>query len=76
MYTKQEKRVLEQILKAKSNQEIADTLFISRHTVKAHVEHLLKKSNTSSRIELIIKTMNEEIERLRNIITENDIPLQ
>ena len=73
MYTAQEKRVLELILKAKSNKEIAEELFISKHTVKAHVEHLLRKSNTASRIELIVKTMNKEIDRLKNIITENDL---
>ena len=35
-----------------SNPEIADRLFVSRHTVHTHVSHILAKLGFGSRVEL------------------------
>lgn len=70
MYTEQEKIVFQLLMQGKNNREIAEKLVISRHTAKAHVEHILCKSNTHSRIELIIKTLNAEIDQLKRTIEE------
>lgn len=55
-----EYEVLEQLARGKSNQEIADQLFISESTVKTHVSNLLVKLNAKRRTQAIkiAKEMN------------------
>lgn len=47
--TKREKEVLMLIAEGKSNQEIADTLFITLKTVKTHVSNILSKLEVNDR---------------------------
>ena len=47
--TERELEVLKLMTSGLSNTEIAETLFISKHTAKAHVSALMKKLNTRSR---------------------------
>ncbi|WP_028115318.1 helix-turn-helix transcriptional regulator [Ferrimonas senticii] len=58
--TKRQKQLVQQILQGKSNQEIADTLFISVHTVKSHVSQLLAKFGVESRQGLIKELLQYE----------------
>lgn len=51
--SKREYEVLEQIAEGKSNQEIAETLFISQTTVKTHVSSLLVKLNARRRTQAV-----------------------
>lgn len=44
-----ELNVLKLVSEGKTNQEIADTLFISIHTVKKHISNIFKKLNIKSR---------------------------
>lgn len=55
----QEKKVLGLIVKGKTNREIADELFVSIHTVKAHVQHILKKLSVKSRVQAAVIASNE-----------------
>lgn len=48
----QEQKVLELILRDKTNKEIATQLFLSLSTVKTHINNLYKKLNVSSRDEV------------------------
>lgn len=57
----QEKKVLELVVKGKTNQEIANELYISVHTVKAHIQHILKKLSVKSRIQAAVKATSEKI---------------
>jgi len=50
--TDREKQVLDQILLARSNREIAHHLGIEERTVKAHVGRLMRKTGADNRIEL------------------------
>jgi DNA-binding NarL/FixJ family response regulator len=50
--TDREKQVLDQILQARSNREIALELGIEERTVKAHVGRLMRKTGADNRIEL------------------------
>lgn len=51
--TKAEKKVYDLICKGHTDVEIANCLFISRHTVKFHVRNILKKAGFSNRKELL-----------------------
>ncbi len=51
--TKREIEVLLLILKGSSNQDIADGLYISEHTVKKHLKNIYKKLNVKNRIQLL-----------------------
>ncbi|MEU5695911.1 response regulator transcription factor [Actinosynnema sp. NPDC020468] len=52
--TTREREVLTLITKGLSNAEIADTLQVSRHTVKTHITHLLTKLPARDRVHLVI----------------------
>jgi two-component system, NarL family, response regulator NreC len=52
--TKRERLVLELAAEGKSNQEIADKLFISRRTAEAHRAHLMKKLGLKSQTDLVM----------------------
>jgi DNA-binding CsgD family transcriptional regulator len=50
--TTQEQKIINEILKDKTNKEIASDLFISLSTVKTHINNLYKKLGVSSRQEI------------------------
>jgi len=50
--TSREQEVLELIVSGKSNNEIAEELFISINTVKKHLTHIFKKTEVKNRTEL------------------------
>ena len=56
--TEREKEVLELILLARSNREIARQLGIEERTVKAHVGRLMRKTGSDNRIELTMRALN------------------
>ena len=56
--TDRERQVLELILLARSNREIASQLGIEERTVKAHVGRLMRKSGVDNRIELSMRALS------------------
>jgi DNA-binding NarL/FixJ family response regulator len=54
--TDRERQVLDLILTARSNREIAKELGIEEGTVQAHVGHLLRKTGAGNRIDLLLRT--------------------
>jgi len=50
--TPREKQVVELILQARSNREIARSLGISTQTVTAHLSRLMRKTGTDNRVNL------------------------
>ena len=56
-----EHQVLVQICKGLSNQEIADTLFISKRTVEKHRANLLLKTNTKNTAQLVMYTIENKL---------------
>ncbi|WP_339651400.1 LuxR C-terminal-related transcriptional regulator [uncultured Maribacter sp.] len=50
--TEQEQNIAQEILKNKTNKEIASDMFISVSTVKTHINNLYKKLNVNSREEI------------------------
>ncbi len=55
--TVRERQVLELILTARSNREIAKALGIEERTVKAHVGRLMRKAGAENRIELSMRAL-------------------
>lgn len=63
--TKREVDILNLIIQRKTNQVIANTLFITEGTVKAHVHNILKKCDQETRQELIKDFWGEKSETVR-----------
>jgi DNA-binding NarL/FixJ family response regulator len=59
--TSREQQVLELILMARSNREIARQLGIEERTVQAHVSRLLRKTGASNRIDLSMRALNHSL---------------
>jgi DNA-binding NarL/FixJ family response regulator len=59
--TARERQVLELILRARSNREIAAELGIEERTVKAHVGRLMRKTGSDNRIELSIRALSRSL---------------
>jgi two-component system, NarL family, response regulator len=51
--SKRERQVLKYVANGRSNKEIAQILYISEHTAKAHVRSIMTKLNADSRTEVI-----------------------
>lgn len=51
--TSREREVIELICQGRSNQEIADSLFISVQTVKDHIYSILQKTGVKNRVHLV-----------------------
>lgn len=54
-FTERELDILRELVKGKTNIEIADELFITSQTVKTHIQHLLTKTGFSTRTELAVR---------------------
>lgn len=59
--TEREKEILHLILKQKSNQEIAEELFISTRTVEAHKRNLLEKTGSKNVAGLVIYAIENQL---------------
>jgi DNA-binding NarL/FixJ family response regulator len=60
--TAREREVLDLILQARSNREIARQLGIEERTVKAHVGRLMRKTGADNRIELSMRMLTHPVE--------------
>ena len=57
--SERESEVLKLIVLGKSNTEIANELFISMHTAKAHVSSILEKFGAEDRVQVAVKAVRE-----------------
>jgi LuxR family transcriptional regulator, positive regulator of biofilm formation len=53
LLTKQEKRIIQLVAQGARNKEIAESLHISAHTVKAHLSSIFRKTKARNRVELL-----------------------
>lgn len=56
--SKREQEIIKHLSLGKRNREIAEELFMSEHTVKAHMSRIFKKFHVSSRAELVTSLFN------------------
>ena len=61
--TKRELEILELLIEGRSNREIAETLFISAHTVKSNLEAIYQKFGIHNRVLLALSYA-----KMKNII--------
>ena len=66
--TEREIEVLQLATQGSSNQEIADSLFLSLRTVQSHLNHIFNKLQVSSRTEAVVRALKE------GWVTLEDIP--
>ena len=66
--TAREEQVLQLLLLARSNREIAEELGIEERTVKAHVGKLMRKVGAENRIELSMRALHGSYKPLHNHI--------
>ncbi|HEY8343639.1 MAG TPA: response regulator transcription factor [Bacillota bacterium] len=59
--TLKEMEVLKELVKGKSNKEIATDLFISETTVKTHVSSILQKMGVKDRTQAVIKALQHKL---------------
>lgn len=59
--TKREKETLLYIVKGFSNEEIAETLVVSIHTVKAHIESIYRKFGVHNKVQAAIYAIQNQI---------------
>ncbi len=57
--TEREYEVLEKIVEGKSNKEIGEDLFITIHTVKAHVCNIIQKLSVNDRTQAAVKALRD-----------------
>lgn len=75
--TSRERQVLDLILLARSNREIANQLGIEERTVKAHVGRLMRKTGADNRIDLSMRVLNRSIVADRQALpASNDPPAE
>jgi len=53
-FTDREWEIIYLLAKGLNNQEIADTIFISVHTVKANLENIYRKLNLHNRVQVVL----------------------
>lgn len=56
--TNREQQILRKLVTAASNSEIANSLFVSEHTVKSHLYNIFKKINVKNRVQAIFWAKN------------------
>lgn len=59
--TLREKEILELLIKGYSNRKIAKLLFISIHTVKAHIESIYRKFGVHNKVQAAIYAVYNNI---------------
>ncbi len=60
--TGREKEILHLLLKGKSNKEISDLVYVSRETVKTHLQNIYRKLGVKSRLEVAALLFSREKE--------------
>ena len=55
--TEREERILTLVIDARSNKEIADTVFLAEGTVKNYISRIMEKLGVRTRTELAVKAL-------------------
>jgi DNA-binding NarL/FixJ family response regulator len=61
LLTERELEILNELSKGANNKKIAEDLFISTNTVKAHIKNIYKKMHVHSRAEAVSKALKKRM---------------
>ncbi len=67
LLTPREKEVLETSAESSSRAEVAEKLYISKHTVQAHLANIYYKMGVHSKIEAVIRALEEDEIHIRGV---------
>jgi len=70
--TEREIEILQQVALGKTNQEIADELFLSERTVRTHITNILAKLRLSNRTQAALYALREGIAHMRYVKDDNE----
>jgi len=70
--TEREIEILQQVALGKTNQEIAEELFLSERTVRTHITNILAKLRLSNRTQAALYALREGIAHMRYVKDENE----
>jgi DNA-binding CsgD family transcriptional regulator len=59
--TDAELRVVSRVTRGRTNRDIAEEFYVSRHTVDAHLKHIYRKVDIHSRVELTVLAMQHRV---------------
>lgn len=59
--TDREKMVLKELISGKSNPEIAESLCITIHTVKVHLENIYRKLKVRNKVQAAVYAVNNNL---------------
>lgn len=71
LLTKQENRIIQLVAEGARNKEIADTLNISAHTVKAHLSSIFRKTKVRNRVELLRCMQSANTQQTKPLVSLN-----
>ena len=60
-FTEKEYEVLRYLVKGLNNKEIGGKMFVTSHTVKAHIASILRKLNVTNRTEAVYVIMKDKL---------------
>ena len=64
--TERETEIIKQVIDGKINREIGETLFISVHTVKRHLEAIFEKTGCHNKVQLAVWAITNNPEQFLN----------
>ena len=66
--TEREQQVLRLIARGLTNQELCDHLWLSMPTVKTHVSHLLSKTGSRDRVQLVLLALRTGLVSMEDVL--------
>lgn len=69
-FTEREKDVLYLLAKGLNNNEIADKLCVSIHTVKAHLASIYHKLGVYNRVQAAVKSVQEGLFNIEDVVVK------
>ena len=68
--TGREREILRLVAIGLTNREICDRLWVSMPTVKTHVSHLLAKTGSRDRVQLVLLALRSGVVRLDEVLAQ------
>ena len=64
--TNREREVVDCLVDGLSNKDTAEKLYVSKTTIKTHIQNIYKKFGVKSRVELLVKIYKKKLNEVTN----------